>query len=1009
MMRYSLYSLLLLVFFYDFTYGQDEVSFDVFQYRLVGPSRGGRVTAVAGTVHEPGTFYMGATGGGVWKTTDYGTSWKNISDGFFESPSIGDISVAPTDPNVIYVGTGSDGLRSNVIAGKGVYKSVDAGKTWMDIGLKNTGHIGAVEIHPDNYNIVYVAAIGDAFQPNKERGLFKTTNGGMTWEKVLYISDKSGVSDVEMLPGNPEIVFATAWKAERKPWTILSGGENEEGGLFKSVDGGKNWQKVTKGLPTGLIGKIDLAVCKNDSKVIYALVEAPGDKGGLYRSDDQGHSFKHVSSNGDIRTRPFYYTNVDVDPTNPDIVYVMATRYMKSVDGGKTWSRMQPPHGDNHDMWINPENPNLFIQANDGGANVTHNGGKTWSTQHNQPTAELYQVEVDDQYPYWLYAGQQDNYTTIAVPSFAPTGVQDTEMGWVINTGGCETGPAVPKPGNHNIVYSNCKGRFSVYDKRTGLELSYDVGAANMYGHNPNELKFRFQRVSPIHVSPHDPNVVYHASQYVHKTTDEGKTWEIISPDLTAFEDDKQVISGSPITRDITGEEFYSTIYSIRESPLAKGLIWVGANDGPVHVTRDGGVNWSNVTPADLPPNGRVDSVEPSPHKASKAYFSVLRYQLGDWKPYIYRTNDYGKSWSLLTDGSNGIPADHPVRVVREDPDREGLLYAGTEYGIFVSLNDGKTWHSFQQNFPVTPVTDMKVHRKDLVISTMGRSFWILDDLSPLHDPSYTEIEGNKLFKPRDAMRYRYPKGRGSQYPRPAATIHYSLADSVSGPLKLEILNDQGEMVNTFYSSEPAVKENIEGERDMSTENVDYTINRNLKATPGLHRFKWYMDHMGPWSSNKARRYQEGPMVRPGMYTLKLHVGDEVMEQYVLLKQDPRVPEMGVTMEDIVAQENLALQLVDLLSSARKWTDELKRQKKKLNADKEALDQNETRIESIDALLEELETAEGTYMKPMLLSQMSYLYNIVEGPDHRPGKDAFMRYEALKSKYDQLKSQSSRP
>lgn len=1000
---------LLFLAFLDGIYGQEEVSFDAFQYRLVGPSRGGRVTAVAGTVHEPGTFYMGATGGGVWKTTDYGTSWKNISDGYFESPSIGDISVASTDPNIIYVGTGSDGLRSNVISGKGMYKSVDAGKTWMDIGLKNTSHIGAVEIHPDNYNIVYVAAIGDAFKPNEERGVFKTTNGGMTWEKVLYISDKTGFSDVEMLPGNPEIVFATAWKAERKPWTILSGGENEEGGLFKSVDGGKNWNKVTKGLPTGLIGKIDLAVCKNDSKVIYALVEAPGEEGGMYRSDDQGHSFKQVSNYGGIRTRPFYYTNVDVDPINPDIVYVMATGYFKSTDGGKNWSRMRPPHGDNHDMWINPENPDLFIQANDGGANVTHNGGLTWSTQHNQPTAELYQVEVDDQYPYWLYAGQQDNYTTIAVPSFAPTGVQDTEMGWVINTGGCETGPAVPKPGNHNIVYSNCKGRFSVYDKRTGLELSYDVGAANMYGHNPKELKFRFQRVAPIHVSPHDPGIVYHASQFLHKTTDEGKTWEIISPDLTAFEEDKQVISGSPITRDITGEEFYSTIYSIRESPLTPGLIWVGANDGPVHVTRDGGVNWEKVTPSGLLPNGRVDAVEPSPHQASKAYVAVLRYQLGDWKPYIYRTNDYGKSWTLLTDGNNGIPADHPVRVVREDPDREGLLYAGTEYGIFVSMDDGKTWHSFQQNFPVTPVTDMKVHRKDLVISTMGRSFWILDDLSPLHDTEYAEISGNKLFKPRDAMRYRYPKGRGSQYPRPAANIHYALGDDVEGPVKMEILNDQGIVVNTFYSSEPPVEENTEGERDMSTENVAYTINRNLKATPGLHRFKWNMEHMGPWASNKSRRYQGGPMVRPGMYTIKLHVGNDVMEQYVMLKQDPRVPQMGITMEDIVVQENLALELVDLISSARKWTDDLKQQKKKLSADKETRESNKDKIASIDGLLEELETAQGTYMKPMLLSQMNYLYNIVEGPDHRPGKDAFMRYDELKSKYEQLKSQSSRP
>ncbi|MDH5368191.1 MAG: hypothetical protein OEW67_14485, partial [Cyclobacteriaceae bacterium] len=581
-----------------------QSNFDIFQYRNVGPNRGGRATSVAGIASEPGTFYLGATGGGVWKSTDYGVSWKNVSDGYFETPSIGDIAIAQNDKNIVYVGTGSDGLRSNVIAGKGVYKSIDAGSTWEHIGLRNVGQIGAVELHPDNHNIAYVAAIGNAFAPNIERGVYKTENGGKTWTKSLFISDKIGVSDIELLPSNPEIIFAAAWKAERKPWTIVSGGKQEEGGIYKSVDGGNTWEKITNGLPSGLIGKIDLAISEADSRIIYALVEAPGKEGGLYKSIDQGKSFKLISNYKGIRTRPFYYTNIEADPKNPNRVYVMATGYFRSDDGGKNWITMRPPHGDNHDMWINPDNPDLFIQANDGGANVTTNGGKTWSTQLNQPTAEIYQVEVDDQLPYWLYGGQQDNYSTIAVPSQAPGSIQSPATGWIINTGGCETGPAVPKPGNHNIVYANCKGRFSVFDKRTGLELSYDVGAANMYGHNPKDLKYRFQRVSPIHVSPHNPNVVYHTSQYVHKTMDEGKTWETISPDLTAFEEDKQVISGSPITRDVTGEEFYSTIYAIRESTAKEGVIWVGANDGPVHVTKDGGQNWQNVTPSKMPTGG---------------------------------------------------------------------------------------------------------------------------------------------------------------------------------------------------------------------------------------------------------------------------------------------------------------------------------------------------------------------------------------------------------------------
>ncbi|MGH1434413.1 MAG: WD40/YVTN/BNR-like repeat-containing protein, partial [Lewinella sp.] len=543
----------IVISFFEIAFVYAQPSLDVLQYRAVGPTRGGRVTAVAGTAMEPGTFYLGATGGGIWKTTDYGTSWHNVSDGFLPTPSIGAISVAQKDPNIVYTGTGSDGLRSNVIVGKGVYKSIDAGNSWSPVGLERVGQIGALILHPEDHNTVFVAGIGQPFQANSERGIFRTRNGGRSWEKVLYLSDEIGFSDVEMLPGNPNILFATAWKAVRKPWTIISGGTAEEGGIYKSVDGGDTWDKITKGLPGNLIGKIDVAVCPADSRVVYALVEAPNKEGGLYKSVDQGASFTQVSDFGGLRSRPFYYTNIRVNPQDCEVVYSLATGYYRSDNSGKDWQRMNPPHGDSHDMWINPDNPQLFIQANDGGANVTHNGGQTWSTQFNQPTAEIYQVEVDDQFPYWLYGGQQDNYTTIAVPSLPPDSRQAAGMGWVINTGGCETGPAVPKPGNHNIVYSNCKGRFGVFDKRTGVERSYYVGASNMYGHNPKDLEFRFQRVSPIHVSPHNPDVVYHTSQYVHRTKNDGQTWEIISPDLTAFEADKQVISGSPITRDITG------------------------------------------------------------------------------------------------------------------------------------------------------------------------------------------------------------------------------------------------------------------------------------------------------------------------------------------------------------------------------------------------------------------------------------------------------------------------
>ena len=989
------------------THGQH---FDGMKYRNVGPTRGGRVTAVAGTVAAPSTFYLGASGGGIWKTEDYGTSWNNVSDGYFSTPSIGDIAVAQNDANIIYVGTGSDGLRSNVIAGKGMYKSIDGGESWQPIGLDDTGHIGAVEISPENHNVVYVAAIGQAFNASEERGLYKTKDGGRNWEQVLYISDKTGISDVEMLPGNPEIVFATAWKAERKPWTIISGGENEEGGLFKSVDGGVSWEKVTEGLPTGLIGKMDLALSPADSSIVYLLVEAPGDEGGLYKSIDQGQTFEQVSDHDGIITRPFYYANIDVDPQNPDIVYAMATGNFISKDGGENWERLAVPHGDNHDMWINPNDPDLYIQANDGGANVTHNGGKTWSTQFNQPTAELYQVEVDDQYPYWLYAGMQDNGTTIAVPSIAPYGVQHSNR-WIVDSGGCETGPAVPKPGDHNIVYADCKGRFGVFDKRLGTEKGYYVGAANMYGQNPRDLRYRFQRVSPIHVSPHDPNVVYHTSQYVHRTTDEGKTWETISPDLTAFEDEYQVISGSPITRDITGEEFYSTIYSIRESSVQAGVIWVGANDGPVHVTRDNGESWDDVTPRRLPPGGRVDAVEPSPHDAAKAYIAVLRYQFGDWKPYIYRTNDFGRSWDLLTDG-NGIPADYPTRVVREDPDKEGVLYAGTEYGIFVSLDDGDTWHDFQQNLPVTPVTDIKIVRGDLAISTMGRSFWVLDNITTLQQDAINSLDSEPaLFQPKTTIRYRRPRGMPNtevpDYPQPAVVIDYYLPEDFSERLVMEMLDDAGSVVNRFTNADED-SDNGPGEQaltDMGTNQTIFLLDDSLSTDAGLNRFRWTMRHFGAWHSNEDRRYQNGPMVKPGTYTVRLSAGDSTMEHAFELQVDPRVLAGGTTPADISAQVDLQLEITELLSSARRLEDELDAEHEELaelETENGLSAQQQARLEKVNAVLSALQTAQGIYMEPMLTAQISYLYNMINAADQAPGQEAEMRFAELNQQFQAL-------
>ncbi len=997
-----IYLLTTLLFLSGTLIAQDAGWLDQLEYREVGPMRGGRVTTVTGVRAQPNVFYMGASGGGVWKSEDYGMSWKNVSDGYFASPSIGAIRVAESDPNVIYVGTGSDGLRSNVIAGKGVYKSIDGGQSWQHTGLGQCGQIGAVEIHPRDHNIAFVAAIGQAFQPNPERGIYRTRDGGQSWEKVLFLSDTTGFADLEFMPSNPNIVYAAAWRGERKPWTIISGGD--ENGIYKSLDGGDSWERIGKGLPK-LMGKIDLAVCPADSKVLYALVEAPGKEGGLYRSKDQGRTFQLTASNSDLKNRPFYYTNIEVDPTNPDIVYAMALRFIKSEDGGKTWRRLSSPHGDNHDLWINPDNTNIWIQANDGGANVSLNAGETWSTQFNQPTAELYQVEVDNQYPYWLYAGQQDNYSTISVPSLPPHSHQAGSNGLIMNTGGCETGPAVPHPLKPHIVYSNCKGRFSVFNKQTGQEQAYDVGAAFMYGHNPKDLKFRFQRVSPIHISPHDPDVVYHTSQFVHKTEDGGKHWVTISPDLTAFEPDKQVISGSPITRDITGEEFYSTIYAIRESPLEAGVIWVGANDGPVHVSKDGGEHWNKVTPKDLGPGGRVDAVEPSPHTPGKAFIAVLRYQLGDWTPYIYKTENYGKSWKLI---NKGIPNDYPVRVIREDPEREGLLFAGTEYGLFVSFDDGDSWQEFQNNLPITPITDLKIHRSDLVLSTMGRGFWIMDNMSTLQQLPET-LETATLFRPKDTYRYRGGL-RSSEpsinYPTPTVLIDYFLPKAQTKPVRLSILDPEGKVVQAYSSEQVKDQGNDGSERDMATNEIRFTLTSALKNEKGLHRFRWNMRARGPWNADQ-NRFGYGPYALPGIYTLRLETDAGIQEQAFDLKMDPRVEESGVTSADLMAQMELEAKVSDLIERTNTLHSKLQNEHSKLTKIKDPGPADEARIAKIEGLLTEFENSDIAYPQQMLLSQVNYLYRIVIGADQRPGQDAFDRYQELVQQVNALEAEST--
>lgn len=964
------------------------------KFRNVGPTRGGRVTSVCGLVQEPGTFYMGATGGGVWKTNDYGDSWENVTDGFLASPSIGAIRVAPSDSEIVYVGTGSDGLRSNVIAGKGMYRSDNAGKSWKAIGLEKTSHIGAVEVDPNNPQLVYVAAIGNAFEPNPERGIYRSSDGGENWKQVLFLSDTLGFADLELAPDDAKTIYAAAWRAERKPWTIISGGE--AGGIYKSADGGDTWKQVMSAaiMPSGLIGKIDLAVSAADPNRVYALVEAPENEGGLYRSDDRGETWRLVSTQSGLLDRPFYYCNVDANPQNADAVYVNSTQFWYSGNGGKRWSRKGTPHGDNHDMWINPQDTLIWIQANDGGANVTITGGRSWSTQNNQPTAELYQIEVDDRTPYWLYAGQQDN-TTIAVPSLLPSDMPAGPMAFWEDVGGCETGPAVPKPGDPNIVYSNCKGRFSVYDRRTGQSRQYYVGAANIYGHNPKDLTYRFQRVSPIHVSPHDPDVVYHTSQFVHRTKDDGLHWETISPDLTAFEADKQVISGSPITRDVTGEEYYSTIYAIRESPVQAGVIWVGSNDGPVHVTRDDGKSWQKVTPKDLAGGGRVDCVEPSPHQAAKAYVAVLRYQLGDWKPYLYRTKDFGNTWELLSTERSGFPMDQPVRVVREDPKQEGILYAGTEYGLWVSFDDGAHWQALQQNLPITPVTDIKVFRDNLILSTMGRGFWIMDDLPALRSLSTLDRSVRVQLFPAGTMQHirSYPRRGIPEYPLTGVTFYYYLDDEVKGPVLLDILDENGKAIRSFTSDSRGDDDPMPSAADMATGFVQRGYSRDLSAKTGLHAFQWDLRHNGAWSAEGGGR-RGSPMVAPGNYRIRLQAGGQEREEKFVLEMDPRLVETGTTVDDLKAQEALSLRIRNLMSRANQLNAALQSALKK--------DEENEALKAIDA---SLNTASGTYMQPQLLAQISYLGSMLGYADQRPGQDAYDRYDELRKWFEDVLKQ----
>lgn len=971
------------------------------RYRMIGPFRGGRVTTVTGVPSQPYTFYMGSTGGGVWKTIDAGHTWLNVSDGFIKVGSMGAIEVSLSDPNIVYAGTGSSKIRSNVSIGRGIYKSTDAGKTWKFTGLNDVGQIATVRIHPTNPDIAFVAALGNPFVPNKERGVYRTLDGGKTWNNVLFVSGTAGAADLELQPGKPSVIFASMWHGQRKPWTIISGAH--EGGIYKSTDGGDTWAKLAGGLPNELFGRSNVAISAANPNRIYALIEAkPGS--GLYRSEDAGATWKLINGSGNLITRPFYYTTLGADPNNADIVYIGDEGWFQSTDGGRAFHSMQVPHGDNHDVWINPKDSRYMIQANDGGANVSLDGGRTWSTQANQPTAEIYQVAVDNQYPYLVYGAQQDNSTVIA-PSLSLGNGQDFRAG-----PGCETGPIIPDRINPVIVYGSCKGQFSRLDMNTSDEERYWVGAQSLYGNPGSDLIYRFQRVSPMEVSPHAGQGVYYGSQFLHRTRDGGVTWQTISPDLTAHPPGTQGASGEPITRDATGEEVYSTLYAIRESPVQKGVIWTGSNDGLVYVTRDDGKTWSNVTPKGLPPGGRVQNIEPGPHHAAIAYVAVYRFLLGDFAPYIYRTDDFGKTWTRLTDGTNGIPADEPTRVVREDPDRAGLLYAGTEFGMYVSFDNGARWQSFQSNLPATPVTDIKVAHKDLVLSTQGRSFWILDDLTPLHQIGEKAVSAPAfLFAPREAVRSPargggFGRGAGPQYPRPGANINYYLASAPAGEITLEVLDNAGKVVRKFSSAGAGAEERSPRAEAPPSEDEEGGFRprsgpTRLEKGPGMQRFTWDLRYPGPWQSDSRPEGPNGPVAVPGKYALRLTAGSVVSTQPLTIVEDPRVTKSGVTFADLREQFVHNMRARDLVSEANKT---VARVRAAQAARRDPAGGAGDTLAKLNELAYHLITPPIRYSKPELQTHITYLYSMTNSTDQKIGRDAMERYHVLRKQMDEI-------
>ncbi|EKB49797.1 WD40/YVTN/BNR-like repeat-containing protein [Cecembia lonarensis] len=898
------------------------------KYRNIGPFRGGRSVAVSGVLGDPLTYYMGKTGGGVWKTSDAGQCWENISDGFFTTGSVGAIAVSESHPRIVFVGMGEHAPRGVMTSyGDGVYKSTDAGKTWRKMGLEKTQHISRIIIHPDNPDIVYVAAQGALHGPNEERGIYKSTDGGETWERVLFVNTLTGASELSMDMNFPDVLYAAMWEHQRLPWKVISGGDGS--GLYKSTDGGETWQKLENGLPKEM-GKMAIAVSRANSEKVYALIESDSDKGmgGLFVSENGGNSWSKVSGDNRLVQRAWYYIEVFPDPNAENTVYVLSAPALRSIDGGKTWEVLPYAHGDYHDMWINPKNSKNLVIADDGGAAISFDFAQNWSRQDNMPTAQMYRINTDNQFPYRIYGGQQDN-TSLVINSLALGRGGITQEHWNYSAGGESAFLAFDPDNPRYVLGGSYLGTIEVLDSKSQASTNIMIAPIQYLGRDASDMRYRFNWNAPIIWSQHEPGTFYHAAQYVLRTRDMGNSWEVVSPDLSRDEKEKQGKGGGPYTNEAVGAENYGTIAYLIESPHEKGVLWAGSDDGLVHLTRDGGATWANVTPKGMPET-LVNAIEVSPHDPATAYIATTRYKFNDYTPAIYKTKDYGRTWTNI---SKGIPYGAFTRVVREDNEVKGLLYAGTETGLYLSRNEGESWESFQLNMPITPITDLKIAHNDLVVATAGRSYWILDDLNVVREMK-TKVDKPHVYNPDDAIiGHWYSAMNGSNptgtdlfegvNPANGVVIYYHLPDNMEEGLELslEIKDAQGNVVRSFSSK--ANQEFISYDGGPSPEPV-------LSLRKGLNRFVWDMRY--PTMPGIPTAFIEGSYrghkVVPGTYTLHLKSSLGESEAKAKVLENPlfeiSIEQYQVYHEFMQVMETELIQMHNMVNALMDYQNQLK-------------------------------------------------------------------------------------